>query len=150
MVLVVRMLLTMQVVEKNPGPAYIYRMSLLEEPKATSLPMTEFPLTVICSDGRLNGDFSILVSKSRMIRDLIGALHADCQSCKKYLNLPDVSMVTVAHLVELLITGKTDLKDEKERKRVMQLQWSLGCNVITRFQRIKPDLVSGQCLHCLR
>ena len=81
---------------------------------------------------------------------VVGELFGECQSCQIYIHLPDVSMSTVTHLFELLTSGKTDLHDEEERKRVMQLQRSVGCNVITRFKRMRPDLKPGQCRHCLR
>ena len=49
----VRMLLVVHDVKRNPDPTYTYMMSLPEEKEASSVKMTSIPLTIICSDGHL-------------------------------------------------------------------------------------------------
>ena len=141
---VIKMLLVIQGVERNPGPQFTYRMSLLEEPPTMDLSIV--PVSLHCKDGQITGDMTILAHYSKMMCEVS---NSQCKFCENIVHLPDISMVTVTHLLELLSTSVTDLQEEDGRKRVIQLQVALGCTGITDLRKIKHDPVPGQCPNCL-
>ena len=125
-----------------------YKMYLLDRPPDNIVMDT--PVTLILSDGKLKGDFSILRKRSRIIEELVEAKQNDCGECQQKVFLPDFTLNTAAHLMELLTTGATVLDTEDDKKDILQLRNTLQCCLISRCRSQKVELAGGQCGECLR
>ena len=96
-----------------------------------------FPLSIVCTDGSIHGDFTILVHYSEQVEELVRPLYRDCSSCHRSICLPDFTIMTAARMMQLLSTGETSLCKEEDRQEILQLLFMLGCFVITDLERIQ-------------
>ena len=131
------MLLLLAGVESNPGPTY--RMYLVHKPLVAE-PRPH--LHIYCQDGGLHGDFGIFYSYSRLLRQLLcdTCSCTTCKDCAGAIYLPDFSILTVAHLNELLTNGETMVEEEEEeegKRRVLQLKLAMGCSGVSRREKIQ-------------
>ena len=110
---------------------------------------TNCPVTIGCLDGKMVGNFGVFLQFCKIFEMVVKPQFVECQVCPKILLIPDFTMASVSHLVELLTRGETLLHSKEERKEIVKLQIALGCSVITQ---LKPEAApgNGQCPYCSR
>ena len=84
-----------------------------------------FPLSIVCTDGSIHGDFTILVHYSEQVEELVRPLYRDCSSCHRSICLPDFTIMTAARMMQLLTTGEDVeyLNEEKNQELTVKLKY---------------------------
>ncbi len=88
--------------------------------------------------------------RSAMLYNLMVNLILACVTCEKVIHFSEFTVLTIAHMLELLNTGETNLEEEEEKKNGLQLQYDLGCSCISRLKRMKTPITPNQCSVCFR
>ena len=113
-------------IEVNPGPTTMFLLDVPHEVETSNT-----PLTLVCNDGILVGDITILSKYSSLLNNLVEPLFYNCSSNKNSIHLPDFTITSTASLIQLLTTGEPVVQTQKEGANIICLQRTLGCTGVT-------------------
>ena len=96
----------------------------------------------LCKDGTVKVNKNVLHAYTDTVSKVMNSAMGDCCHCREYISLPDFSVRTLLHYIELLTTGEMYLT-QLEWSSVISLQNVLDCKAVTRVKQLRPSQGPG-------
>ena len=92
----------------------------------------------LCKDGSVKVNIKVLNGYTDTVSKVMNSSMGNCRQCRHYISLPDFSVKTLLHFIELLTAGETKLS-QLEWSSVISLQNVLDCKAMNRKKDLRPS-----------